>query len=312
MGIKKLKTENDFLNLTIADMLAKFDISKTKKYTQFLANRLKDELRLHISEQKVKDGSDEDINKITVDSLLTNSPSDILTRAFITNIIFERKIQGFIDFCGLMERGLIEERDISKYDSWEMMDVQMYMALNRDKFNKAKKEILILHKDERFLIFKPLTHMASVSYGYRTKWCTAMAHEKEYFYNHSKEGVLIYVIDKQQDKKFALYRNIHEESYNDRSICSIWNETDHRIDSFQMDIPQEILKMLFNFMLCENPNSYYFNEDELHNMNMGNNKYRVLDGEIEVVAPLRVQPRLEVVRGGVDFGDTEQPINIEY
>ena len=35
MGIKQLKKENDYLNMTLVDMLGKFDTSKTKKYTQF-------------------------------------------------------------------------------------------------------------------------------------------------------------------------------------------------------------------------------------------------------------------------------------
>ena len=41
MGIKKLKKENKNLTLTLIDMLGKFDISKTKKYTQFLVNEIK-------------------------------------------------------------------------------------------------------------------------------------------------------------------------------------------------------------------------------------------------------------------------------
>ena len=40
MGIKKLKKENEILNLTLADMLSSFDTSKTKKYSQFLIKML--------------------------------------------------------------------------------------------------------------------------------------------------------------------------------------------------------------------------------------------------------------------------------
>ena len=34
MGIKNLKKDNDILSMSLIDMLSKYDISKTKKYTQ--------------------------------------------------------------------------------------------------------------------------------------------------------------------------------------------------------------------------------------------------------------------------------------
>ena len=40
MGIKKLKKENEILNLTLADMLSSFDTSKTKKYSQFISYQI--------------------------------------------------------------------------------------------------------------------------------------------------------------------------------------------------------------------------------------------------------------------------------
>ena len=44
MGIKRLKKENEFLNMSIGDMLAKFDTSKTKKYSQFLVKMLNERI----------------------------------------------------------------------------------------------------------------------------------------------------------------------------------------------------------------------------------------------------------------------------
>jgi hypothetical protein len=40
MGIKKIKKENDDLSISVIDSLGLFDISSTKKYTQFLIKML--------------------------------------------------------------------------------------------------------------------------------------------------------------------------------------------------------------------------------------------------------------------------------
>ena len=41
MGIKKIKKENDLINISLIDLLGKIDNSDTKKYTQFLVKILR-------------------------------------------------------------------------------------------------------------------------------------------------------------------------------------------------------------------------------------------------------------------------------
>lgn len=272
MGIKKLKKENDYLNLSFGDMLAKFDPSKTKKYTQFLVKMLSARLKEH-----------EDFSLVDIDSSYERRPvekmvpfssyENYLTRMFICDYMFSwSQMDVFVEFCNLMERGLITEKDISKYDSWEMIEMELFTAKNKVAFKKAEKEIQIIPSDERFLIFKPLTYLASTTYGYQTKWCTAMINDPAYFYSHSK-GILIYLIDKETNKKFAFHKRIlsgYEIGEHDSLLFTTWNEQDKKIDTIQTGLPYEVLKIILDQMDETNPknlaNYQYFSEEELKNM----------------------------------------------
>lgn len=259
MGIKKIKKENDLINLNIIEMLGNVDPSKTKKYTQFLVKMLnthhKNEM-LHYNRHRNREQDN-------IENLLSDdNVGDWITKRIVSNLFGYQEINVFIEFCLYMERGLVNEKDISKYDSWEMLSTELYVAKNKDLFKKAKKEIKVVYEDERFFCIKPLTYESSISYGYKTKWCTASVHEPSYFYNHSREGVLIYVIDKLKNTKFGFYNN---------GRIQIYNEIDDRIDSIETGIPSEIIFNLINGMKEDfkngNYNSTLFSLEELKKMN---------------------------------------------
>jgi hypothetical protein len=317
MGIKKLKKENEFLNMTIADMLAKFDTSKTKKYSQFLVKML----NLRIEEWEKNnfiDGytnSNNPIEKVVP----INSWENSLVRSFICEWLFTwGNMERFVEFTELMEKGLVNENDISKYDSWDMLQIHLFEAKNREMFKKSKKEIHKIFEDENYMIFKPLTYLASCSYGYQTKWCTAMVNEPSYFYNHSK-GILIYLIDKKENKKFAFYKKIPQpyemEDYDHENyVFKTYNQEDKQIDTIQTGLPMNILQIIM--MECDTnlpttiANYKLFSEDEKNIMRQhigGLPDEYCLKGSdleekvpIEEIAqeerPIRVFPRLRRMR----------------
>jgi hypothetical protein len=269
MGIKKLKKENDYLNLTLVDMLSKYDPSKTKKYTQFLVKQLSNRLKEQL--EYVNNEPDNSFQRRVVEKLVPfDSLENSLTRMVICDYLFSwDQMDMFVDFCELNERGLTKENDISKYDSWEMLERELFEAKNKESIKKAEKEIQILLNDERYLIFKPLTYLASATYGYQTKWCTAMITDPSYFYSHSK-GILIYLIDKEKNKRFAFYKRIaslYEIDDHEDLLFTSWNEEDKKIDSFQTELPFDILKVIADQMDLTNPkniaNYKHFSEDEL-------------------------------------------------
>ena len=156
MGIKKLKKENEFLNVTIADILGSFDTSKTKKYSQFLIKMLNQRIGDYNQDMDmlVRDFS-EPINPLER-VLPNNSWENNLKRNFVCDYIFSwGNMERFVEFTELMEKGLVKENDISKYDSWEMLETNLFEAKNREMFKKSKKHIHKIFEDDNYFIFKP-------------------------------------------------------------------------------------------------------------------------------------------------------------
>ena len=316
MGIKKLKKENEILNLNLANMLERFDTSKTKKYSQFLVKMLNKKMEDWQKEQdefpiNIREG----VNQEPIERVIPlNSYDNMLSRVLLCDYIFSwSRMDRFVEFTELMERNLIDEKDISKYDSWDMLEMQLYEAKNRELFKRSKKEIHKIFEDDNYMIFKPLTYAASCSYGYQTKWCTAMINDPGYFYNHSR-GILIYLIDKKENKKFAFFKHMpqpyeYSESHEDY-LFKTYNQEDKQIDTIQTGLPMNILQIIL--MECDLkspttvPNYKLFSEEEKNIMRKHTGRLPEDDvkGGEEMVKksndfiPLRVEPIIRRERRG--------------
>lgn len=300
MGIKKLKKENDFLNISVIDMLGKLDTSKTKKYTQFLVKMINKD-RKNFEDDLLPDISNRENNPLT-QILPRDSYTNNMIRNFLDYTIQYQNSKIFVEFTQLMEKGLVDENDISKYDSWDMLHEQTFKAKNREILKNSKKVIHKIYEDDDYLIFKPLTYLTSVTYGYQTKWCTAMIDDPNYFYNHSL-GVLIYLIDKKNMKKFAFHKSIihpghYFEDLPDSKMIKTYDESDKQIDTFQTGLPYNIIKIVSD-NISDEGNYKLFSEDELtemrkHTQIPGENKRGIL----KVLANRPLDNRY--------FGDEEQ------
>jgi hypothetical protein len=298
MGIKRLKKENQFLNMSIGDMLAKFDTSKTKKYSQFLVKMFNERIEEWDKNNlpELETSRRDPIEKAIPNNSLENN----LVRSLICDSLFSwGNMERFVEFTELMEKGLVKENDISKYNSWEMLEIQLFEAKNREMFKKSKKEIHKIFEDENYMIFKPLTYLSSCSYGYQTKWCTAMINEPNYFYNHSR-GILIYLIDKKENKKFAFYKSVPEpydmdEFNHENYVFKTYNQEDKQIDTIQTGLPMSILQIIM--MECDTkspttvPNYKLFSDDEKNIMREHVGK---LPDEYDVL-PLNIKSELSVL-----------------
>jgi hypothetical protein len=312
MGIKKLKKENEFLNVTIADILGSFDTSKTKKYSQFLIKMLNQRIGAYNKDMSMEINEDR-ASTNPLDKVLPNgSWENNLKRNFVCDYIFSwGNMERFVEFTELMEKGLVKENDISKYDSWEMLETNLFEAKNREMFKKSKKHIHKIFEDDNYFIFKPLTYLSSCSYGYQTKWCTAMINDAGYFYNHSK-GVLIYLIDKKDNRKFAFFKHIPDaynryEDDHEQYAFKTYNQEDKQIDTIQTGLPMNILQIIL--MECDTkipttvPNYKLFSEDEKNEMrkhtgpllddeDLGGEEMTVSDELPGLLRPMTVVPRL--------------------
>ena len=307
MGTKKLKKENEHLSMSIIDMLSMFDKSKTKKYTQFLVKMVNEKFKSYLSDfHKINNVGFSTVEE-TIPSTTVNN---IVTRNVVCDGIFGwEKMDLFINFCELMERGIVLEKDISKYDSWSMIEEQYFFAKNKLNEKKLKKEIKVIYEDDEFFIMKPLSRAASCLYGFQTKWCTAMLTEEEYFYRHST-GSLIYLINKKKNEKFAFYKQMeigfHYPDDVDKRVYSVWNQKDKNIDSIQTGIPFNILEIVSKTMeedfKTRNGNYKSFSEGELNQFKkyveineVENNEATTYRVEETTNQPVRL-PRLRVRR----------------
>jgi hypothetical protein len=258
MGLKKLKKENNFLNMKIIDLLSIIDTSETKKFTQFLVSMVKNEINARNNYWKecmdyklIFDRLDP-----TIDDNQKKYSFFFLNSFFSTNQVVE-----FLDYCEFSEKNLISDKDISSFKTWDKIYFENYFARNKKEINNSKKEVIKIYEDEEFLIIKPLSHMASLTYGYGTKWCTSMVNEPEYFYRYSKEGILIYVINKKNSEKFGFYR----KNFIGQCFLEIFNKEDFKIDSLETNIPNNLLQIILSELdTKKNKNNYYFfSEKEL-------------------------------------------------
>ena len=253
MGLKHLREQNKDLNFNVIDILSKFDPTETNKMTPFLLKIFKERVK-NMEWWDSNDGRQDYFNSITskLDGVEKHLTSYIIG-SFINPDIIER-LPKFVEF---LDKGLIEQNDISKYSKPEDFISEFERAIVKDLTKKSKKEVMVVHDDDEWFFIKPLTRDASVTYGYGSKWCTAMVNDPEYFYKYSYEGVLIYIFNKKTGKKFGVYSNKSTK-------IGIFDELDNQIDSFETGLNVDLLRKLFDLLdlNTQDENYKWFSKEE--------------------------------------------------
>jgi hypothetical protein len=100
-----------------------------------------------------------------------------------------------------------------------------------------------------------------------------MVNDPGYFYNHSR-GILIYLIDKKENKKFAFYKHFQQpyefSEDHEQYVFKTYNQEDKQIDTIQTGLPMNILQIIL--MECDLkspttiPNYKLFSEEEKNEM----------------------------------------------
>lgn len=234
MGLKHLKEQNPSMEYNLVNIISKFDTTKTKKLTPLLLKIIKSKTGNYTDDYFFNTERNQFVNSVVNDMDPIEKQIAIF---FIDRFFYVENIEKLPLFVDYLERGLIDNNDISKYNTMDDILNEISVASTKESLKKSKKDIMIVHDDGEWLCFKPMTHDSSVTYGYGAKWCTSMRFEPEYFYRHSNDGILIYVINQKTGRKFGFYRSKH-------SKMSIWDEKDDQIDSLETDIPRDLLLKL--------------------------------------------------------------------
>jgi hypothetical protein len=152
----------------------------------------------------------------------------------------DNNLRKFIEYN---ERGLIDNKDLTSYKSVGDVLRQISIAEVRLLNKELIKQVHKMYEDDEWLVLRPLTRESSVKYGAGTKWCTASTNEEYQFYRYTSRGILIYTINKKTGQKVAAFKNT--DPYNEPEL-SFWNEIDTRIDSYEAELPEFIMKLIFN------------------------------------------------------------------
>ena len=190
-----------------------------------------------------------------------------IQQSFVSNLISEmnyRDIKSFNKFVELNERGLVDNKDVTSYKTMEDVMNQISIAELKLIDKELEKLVLKLHEDEEWLIIKPLTYESSKKYGAGTRWCTAADNEDYQFYNYTNRGILIYTINKKTGYKVATFKNIDKEHGRE---LSFWDAEDNRVDSLELNLPDEITDIIVTDLRNCQQSNYYLAPDNVREIN---------------------------------------------
>jgi hypothetical protein len=80
-----------------------------------------------------------------------------------------------------------------------------------------EEHVQVLFENDDYICLIPKTHMGSLKYGSNTKWCTASRKDKHVFDSYTRDGLLVYLIDKKKNKensynKIAFYHSYDKDN----------------------------------------------------------------------------------------------------
>jgi len=223
--------------------------NKTNKYLPLIVKQLHKS-----SEQKFTDYVDYDemyqeyIEKYDMKDTVLNSLSakhkgiPLVLLQTMSDWIDIAKIQ---EFDKMLEENLIENTDISTYKDLSDVDEQLNIAYTKKAIKEERKMVQVVMDNEEWFCVRPLTHSASIKYGAGTKWCTTMEKHIHHFNRYSQEGILIYLFNKLNSRKFGIHLTSRKQN---PTMISIYDELDDRIDSTVARIPLETWDEIFKLV----------------------------------------------------------------
>lgn len=257
--IEQLKKQNPSYTIEIIDIIN--NLLDKVKYTELSVNLIKNK-RLSYSRS-----SEDIINELVAEygqdrEILTSKSYEELTNIFrvLADYFGYHDFKTIKKFIELNERNLIKENDLSKFKSFEDLELQVSLAELKLIDKDLEKQVIKLYETDEWLVLKPMSFLASRKYGSNTKWCTTQENNPDYYLRYSRRGILIYCMNKVTGEKVAAFKNI-DTSY-DRET-SFWNMIDNRIDSIESGLPVEVMDVIKSeFTKTTKPNWDLLSDDD--------------------------------------------------
>jgi hypothetical protein len=243
--IKELRNKQENI-LNLVDFFSLFcPEGKESKYVTSLLRMTLNTDNIGEYSHKIKTEFKEIFNLSENKLLESFTPIQIIMMERMVGLYEKDDLKTFQKFCDYNERGLIENNDLTKIKSFEEIKKSVGLVDVRLMEKEMSKQIHVIHRDDEWLLLRPLTYLSSKKYGANTKWCTASEDTWDQFERYTKNGVLIYCLNTKTGLKIACYREIpYFDDSRQNYEFSFWNQLDYRIDSMDSGLPNEILEKI--------------------------------------------------------------------
>ena len=252
--LDELKKQYPELNVTMFDMMARLDASKSYKYLPLMCKIFGS----RFNPKKLWGKNDYPGGMLEIQAMLINKgiSTDGLNDGemyYMANYFAEHfstdtysTLKEFMDY---MDKGHIENKDVSTYKDLEDIRGAVTLASMKELTKDLEGQVIKEYEDEKWVVVRPLTFSSSAKYGASTRWCTTYQKEKNYFEKYWRRGILVYFINKQTGYKFAGYKGIDGDSE-----FSFWNAEDSRVDYLDIDADDYLFPIVRKIFKSEQTN----------------------------------------------------------
>jgi hypothetical protein len=170
-----------------------------------------------------------------------------------TDLVGDKYSKNLNEFEEHVKANRIQKKDISQYTSFDEIKEQVKMAEEIVKQKELEKQIEKLFEDDEYLVLIPLTKESNQIYGSNTKWCTTME-SGGYWEKYSENYKIIYILNKQTGKKFAISKGIYSVEG-----VKVWDQMDDDISIFETNIPSNIYEVISQSLSINETNQEIYN-----------------------------------------------------
>lgn len=252
--IDELKKQYPELNVTVFDVMSRLDTSKSYKYLPLLCKIFGK--RFSPKEVWHKDDYSNGMLEIQANLLNKGISTDNLTDNqmyymvhYLCDHFTTDTYNTLRDFMGYMDRGLIDNNDVTSYSNIDDVRGAVTLAAMKEYTKDLEGQVVKEYEDENWLAVRPLTFSSSVKYGASTRWCTTYVREKQYFEKYWRKGILVYFINKKSGYKFAGFKGLNGDSE-----FSFWNAEDTRIDYLDVNADDYLFPIVRRIFKSEQTN----------------------------------------------------------
>ena len=250
MRIKEIKKINPGYDISMIDVVRMLDPSKGGKFVKLLLKEV-------IESEKNMVMFSSELDKLDIDRLKTPYYAQQLLSMVCDSVGGVQSILDLTRFDTLCDEGHVTDKDVQNYNTLGDISVAVLDAETNKSGNKLVYKSEVVIEDDEWLVIKPLNMNASRKYGAATKWCTTQR-DNYYFYDYSNRGVVLYILSKTSNVKWALFYELKSHS------LSWWNSVDDRVDGLLVNLPQEFKTRLVDYVITEpNPNTHYFDQEDI-------------------------------------------------